>query len=65
MTPTTTGASSLAANERPRRIGWPWLASAALAEFGDGFERFAREMAAHETREERLAQLLAEPTEGA
>ena len=41
------------------------LASAALAEFGGGFERFAREMVAHETREERLAHLLSERIEEA
>jgi hypothetical protein len=39
------------------------LASASLAEFGAGFERLAREMGAHETREERLAHLLAERAE--
>jgi hemerythrin-like domain-containing protein len=39
------------------------LAGAALAEFAGGFERFAREMAGHETREERLAHRLAERIE--
>jgi len=40
------------------------LASAPLPEFGAGFERLAREMAGHESREERLAQALADRIEG-
>ena len=35
------------------------LASATLTEFGVGFERLTGEMTEHETREERLAQVLA------
>jgi hypothetical protein len=39
------------------------LAGASLAEFAGGFEGFAQEMRAHETREERLAHALADRIE--